>query len=307
MATPYLRLGTRGSPLALVQAHEAQARLAAAAGIDAGDIEIVVIRTSGDLIVDRPLSEAGGKGLFTKELDEALIAGAIDCAVHSAKDLPTCLPDALCIAGYMAREDVRDALICASGASLAALAPRARFGSASLRRRAMALRLRPDLEIGLLRGNVETRLRKVETGQFDATILALAGLKRLGFESRAAAVLSTDEFLPAVGQGAIALVGRDGDSRVGKALAPILDAATGFALAAERAFLDVLDGSCRTPIGGHARLVEDRLAFRGLVLSPDGRDAVEIASEGPCETAEKLGAEAGREIKTRALAIMAAA
>jgi hydroxymethylbilane synthase len=147
----------------------------------------------------------------------------------------------------------------------------------------------------------------VETGQFDATILALAGLKRLGFESRAAAVLSTDEFLPAVGQGAIALVGRDGDSRVGKALAPILDAATGFALAAERAFLDVLDGSCRTPIGGHARLVEDRLAFRGLVLSPDGRDAVEIASEGPCETAEKLGAEAGREIKTRALAIMAEA
>ena len=307
MATPYLKLGTRGSPLALVQAHEAQARLAAAAGIDPGDIEIVVIRTSGDLIVDRPLSEAGGKGLFTKELDEALIAGAIDFAVHSAKDLPTCLPDALCIAGYTAREDARDALICAVGASLKALPRGARFGSASLRRRAMALRLRPDLEVGLLRGNVETRLRKVESGQFDATILALAGLKRLRLESRAAAVLSTDEFLPAVGQGAIALVGRADDRRVADALAPILDAATGFALTAERAFLDVLDGSCRTPIGGHARLVDGRLSFRGLVLSPDGRAAVEIASEGPCETAEKLGAEAGREIKTRALAIMAAA
>jgi hydroxymethylbilane synthase len=307
MATPYLKIGTRGSPLALVQAHEAQARLASAAGIDPGDIEIVVIRTSGDLIADRPLSEAGGKGLFTKELDEALIAGAVDFAVHSAKDLPTCLPDALCIAGYMAREDVRDALICASGASLAALPPRARFGSASLRRRAMALRLRPDLEVGLLRGNVETRLRKVEAGQFEATILALAGLKRLRLESRAAAILSTDEFLPAVGQGAIALAARVADRRVADALTPILDAPTGSALAAERAFLDVLDGSCRTPIGGHARLVDGRLAFRGLVLSPDGRNAVEIAAEGPCEAAEKLGAEAGRAIKTRALAIMAEA
>src|ERR1700722_8203664 len=172
MATPFMKVGTRGSPLALVQTRQVCERLAQAAGIATSAIEIVVIRTSGDKIVDRPLSEAGGKGLFTKELDEALIAGAIDCAVHSAKDLPTCLPDALCIAGYMAREDVRDALICASGASLAALAPRARFGSASLRRRAMALRLRPDLEIGLLRGNVETRLRKVASGQFDATILA---------------------------------------------------------------------------------------------------------------------------------------
>jgi hydroxymethylbilane synthase len=307
MATPYLRLGTRGSPLALVQAHEAQARLAATGGREPRDIEIVVIRTSGDMIVDRPLSEAGGKGLFTKELDEALIAGQVDFAVHSAKDLPTVLPAELGIAGYMEREDPRDALICATGASLKALPPGARFGSASLRRRAMALRLRPDLEVWLLRGNVETRLKKVESGQFDATILALAGLKRLGLEARAAAVLSTDEFLPAVGQGAIALVARGADRRVAEALAPILDAPTAYALAAERAFLDVLDGSCRTPIGAHARLVGQTLSFRGLVLSPDGREAVEIASEGPCEAAEKLGFEAGREIKARALAIMAAA
>jgi hydroxymethylbilane synthase len=307
MATPYLRLGTRGSPLALVQARQAQACLAAADRLDPGDIEIVVIRTSGDIIVDRPLSEAGGKGLFTKELDEALIAGAIDCAVHSAKDLPTVLPDEIAIAGYMEREDARDALICASGASLQALPPNARFGSASLRRGAMALRLRPDLEIGLLRGNVETRLRKIASGQFEATILALAGLRRLGLEHRASAVLSEDEFLPAVGQGAIALVARRGDRRVGAALAPILHAATGFSLAAERAFLDVLDGSCRTPIGGHARLVDGRLAFRGQVLSPDGRDSVEILREGACAQASELGAEAGREIRARALAIMALA
>jgi len=307
MATPYLRLGARGSPLALAQAGEARAGLAGAAGLDAVDVEIVVIRTSGDLIVDRPLSEAGGKGLFTKELDEALIAGAIDFAVHSAKDLPTALPDQLEIAGYLEREDARDALICVGGASFAALPPNARFGSASLRRRAMALRRRPDLRVELLRGNVETRLRKVTSGQLDATVLALAGLKRLGLEERAAAILSVDEFLPAVGQGAIALVARRGDSRVAAALAPLLNAATGVALAAERAFLGILDGSCRTPIGGHARLVDGRLLFRGLVLSPDGREAVEASFEGSAELAEQLGVEAGSEIRSRALAIMAAA
>jgi hydroxymethylbilane synthase len=307
MATPYLRLGARGSPLALAQAVEARAGLAGAGGLDTGDIEIVVIRTSGDRIVDRPLSEAGGKGLFTKELDEALIAGAIDFAVHSAKDLPTALPDQLEIAGYLEREDARDALICSGGASFAALPPEARFGSASLRRRAMALRRRPDLRIELLRGNVETRLRKVTSGLLDATVLALAGLKRLGLEGRAAAILSVDEFLPAVGQGAIALVARRGDTRVAGALAPLLDAATGVALAAERAFLGVLDGSCRTPIGGHARLIDGRLLFRGLVLSPDGREAVEAFFEGSADLAAQLGAEAGRDIRSRALAIMAAA
>jgi hydroxymethylbilane synthase len=306
MATPYLRLGARGSPLALAQAAEARAGLARA-GLVPDDVEITVIRTTGDRIVDRPLSEAGGKGLFTKELDEALIAEAIDFAVHSAKDLPTVLPKELEVAGYLAREDAHDALICLAGSSFAALPPNARFGSASLRRRAMALRLRPDLKVELSRGNVETRLQGVTSGRLDATVLALAGLKRLGLEGRAAAILSADEFLPAVGQGAIALVARRGDERVLQALAPLLDGATGVALAAERAFLGALDGSCRTPIGGHARLVEGRLWFRGQALSLDGREAVETAFEGPPEAAEKLGAEAGLEIRSRALAIMAPA
>lgn len=306
MATPFLRLGARGSPLALAQADEARAGLAGA-GADLNDVEIVVIRTTGDRIVDRPLSEAGGKGLFTKELDEALIAGTIDFAVHSAKDLPTVLPDLLEVAGYLEREDARDALICVASASLAALRPNARFGSASLRRRAMALRRRPDLRIELLRGNVETRLQKIASGQLDATVLALAGLKRLGLEGRAAAILSVDEFLPAVGQGAIALVARRGDARVSRALAPLLDAPTGVALAAERAFLGALDGSCQTPIGAHARLVGGRLLFRGQALSPDGRQSVETAFEGPPDAAQALGAEAGLEIRSRALAIMASA
>jgi hydroxymethylbilane synthase len=306
MATPYLRLGARGSPLALAQAAEARAGLAGA-GLDPHDIEITVIRTTGDRIVDRPLSEAGGKGLFTRELDEALIAGAIDFAVHSAKDLPTALPKELEVVGYLPREDARDALICLAGSCFAALPPNARFGSASLRRRAMALRLRPDLRVELLRGNVETRLARVAAGQLDATVLALAGLRRLGLEGRAAAILSVDEFLPAVGQGAIALAARRGDERVARALAPLLDAATGVALAAERAFLGALDGSCRTPIGAHARLVDGRVSFRGQALSPDGREAVETAFDGPPDAAGKLGAEAGLEIRSRALAIMAPA
>jgi hydroxymethylbilane synthase len=236
-----------------------------------------------------------------------LIAGAIDFAVHSAKDLPTVLPKELEVAGYLPREDARDALICLAGSSFAALPPKARFGSASLRRRAMAQRLRPDLKVELLRGNVETRLQKVASGQLDATVLALAGLKRLGLEGRAAAILSVDDFLPAVGQGAIALVTRRDDQRVLRALTPLMDEATGVALAAERAFLGALDGSCRTPIGAHARLVGGRLLFRGQALSPDGREAVETAFEGPVEAAEKLGAEAGLEIRSRALAIMATA
>lgn len=302
----YLKIGARGSPLALVQAGQARAALALAAGVDPRDIPILTVRTSGDLIVDRPLSEAGGKGLFTKELDEALISGAIDLAVHSAKDLPTVLPEAIEIVGYPKREDARDAFIGLAAASFAQLPPAARFGSASLRRRAMALRLRPDLTIELLRGNVETRLRKVESGKLDATVLALAGLKRLGLEGRAAAILSVDEFLPAVGQGAIGLVARRGDRRVADALASLLDADAGAALAAERAFLGALDGSCRTPIAGHARLVDGRLVLRGMALSPDGREAVEIVAEGLPEAAARLGAEAGRDIRGRALAIMGA-
>jgi hydroxymethylbilane synthase len=305
MATPFLKVGSRGSPLALAQAGQFRDLMAASVGVEPEAIENVVIRKSGDKIVDRSLADAGGKGLFTKELDEALIAGAIDCAVHSAKDLPTFLPEALEIAGYLRREDARDVLVCAVANRFADLPPGARLGSASPRRQAMALRLRSDLRVGLLRGNVETRLRKIETGEFDLTLLALAGLKRLGLVSRAAAILEIEEFLPAVGQGAIAIAGRRDDSRLAAALAPIRDADTGVALAAERAFLAELDGSCRTPIGGHARLLQDGLSFRGATLTLDGRQCVEAARQGAPEDAARLGREAGREIRARAPALLA--
>jgi hydroxymethylbilane synthase len=299
MATPYLKIGSRGSPLALAQTQLVCDRLVEAGGIAISDIEIVVIRTTGDRIVDRSLAEAGGKGLFTKELDEALMAGTIDCAVHSAKDLQTFLPAGIVIAGYPPREDARDALISKSQ-SFAELPQNARLGSASPRRQAMALRVRPDLKVGLLRGNVETRLRKVESGEFDLTLLALAGLKRLGLQGRAAAILSVEEFLPAVGQGAIAITARRDDARIAKTLAPILDVPTGVRLTAERAFLAELDGSCRTPIGGHAQLTADQLTFRGATLSLDGRVCVETTREGGAVDALRLGAEAGREVRARA-------
>ena len=294
-----LAIGTRGSPLALAQAHQTQELLAEALGLDLAQVPLRIIRTTGDAIQDRPLSEAGGKGLFTKELDIALLSGAIDLAVHSAKDLPTWLPEGVAIAGYLPREDVRDAFISHRAARLQDLPHGALVGSASLRRQAQVRRLRPDLRVGLMRGNVETRLAKLERGEADATLLAVAGLRRLGLEHRAPAVLDTDSFLPAVGQGAIALAIRAGDSRVEAAVAPILDAATGHALAAERAFLAVLDGSCRTPIAGHARLFGGVLEVRGLVLRPDGSDSLEAARRGAVADAATLGREAGLDLRAR--------
>ena len=213
---PVLRIGSRGSPLALAQATEVKNRLVAAAGLDAARIEITSIRTTGDAIQDRPLAEAGGKGLFTKEIEQALIAGAIDMAVHSAKDMPTVLPAGLVLAGFLPREDARDAFISRKAESLRGLPAGASVGTASVRRQAMVKRLRPDLEVVTLRGNVETRLRKLDAGAADATLLAVAGLKRLGLLSAATAILEIDEFLPAVGQGAIAhrdTGGRYGDPR----------------------------------------------------------------------------------------------
>ncbi len=248
-----MKIGTRGSPLALAQTREVRRLLAAAHGCSEDAFEIVVIRTTGDAIQDRALSQAGGKGLFTKEIDAAMLAGEIDAAVHSSKDLPTVIPRGLAIAGYLPREDVRDALISRHAGGVVALPRGAVLGTASLRRQAQVKRLRPDIEIRLLRGNVETRLRKAETGEIDATLLAYAGLKRLGLAHRASAVLDIEDFLPAVGQGAIAVTARVEDAATRRALAPILDAQTGNALMLERAFLDVLDGSCRTPIAGYAQ------------------------------------------------------
>jgi hydroxymethylbilane synthase len=299
-----IAIGTRGSPLALAQAHMTAEGLAThwpparARGRDG--IAITIIKTSGDRIQDRALSEAGGKGLFTKEIDEAQLSGAIDLAVHSAKDLPTELPPGLVIAGYLPREDVRDALITRHEGGLAGLPQAARIGSASLRRRAQLLRLRPDLAPELLRGNVATRISRVRDGAIDATLLALAGLKRLGLAHEVNAALDLDAFLPAVGQGAIALVTRAGDERSREAVSRIACAATGHALLAERAYLGVLDGSCRTPIAGHARIVDGDLVLKGEVLTPDGAQFVAGERRGSLADAERMGRDLGHELKAKA-------
>lgn len=293
-------IGTRGSPLALAQANDVRAQLARAHGVDAGRIAIRVIRTSGDAIQDRALSEAGGKGLFTKEIEEALLAGGIDLAVHSSKDVPTFLPDATWLSAFLPREDPRDAFISPRAASLAALPAGAVVGTASLRRQAMVLRARPDLRVEVMRGNVETRLRKLAEGEADATLLALAGLRRLGLEDKATGIFGIDEFLPAVGQGAIAIESRRDDDRVNALVAAIADPDTDVALSAERAFLALLDGSCRTPIGGHCRVIGERIHFRGQIISPDGREAFETTREGARTDAAALGVDAARELRARA-------
>jgi len=299
---PILRIGSRGSPLALVQAREVQRRLAAVADVDADRIEINVIRTTGDVVQDRPLADSGGKGLFTREIEDALLSGAIDLAVHSAKDMPGALPAGLVLAGFLPREDPRDAFIGRDAGTLGALPPGAVLGTSSPRRQAFVLRLRPDIKVTPLRGNVETRLRKLADGEADATLLAVAGLKRLGLLSKATAILSPDEFLPAIGQGAITVETRAGDDATRALVAMIDDADTAAALAAERAFLNVLDGSCRTPIGGHATLEGNLLRFRGMIVKPDGSEAVEVAREGDRAAAAELGADAGRELRARASA-----
>jgi hydroxymethylbilane synthase len=259
-----------------------------------------VIRTSGDRIPDRPLSEVGGKGLFTKEIEDALLSGAIDLAVHSAKDMPTQLPDGLMLAACLPREDVRDVFISRKAANLRDLPHGAVVGSASLRRQAMVRRLRPDIAVVPFRGNVETRIRKLDAGEVDATLLALAGLKRLGLADKATALLDVDDFPPAVGQGAVTIEARGDDARTLGLLAKIDHGDTSVALLAERAFLAVLDGSCRTPIAGHAVLDGDRLSFRGMILRPDGSETFETTRAGSRRDAVALGADAGAELKGRA-------
>ncbi len=299
-STAPLRIGTRGSPLALVQARTVRARLAAAMGVDEAAVELVIIRTSGDAIQDRPLAEVGGKGLFTKEIEEALLGGRIDLAVHSAKDMPTFSQPGLLLAACLEREDVRDVFISRKAGSLAELPQGATLGTASLRRQAIAKRARGDLRVLPLRGNVETRLRKLDAGEVDATILALAGMKRLGLTQHATKIMSTEEFLPAVGQGAIGIEARENDARTRELLARIDHADTSTALACERAFLAELDGSCKTPIGGHAEISGDTIHFRGLLAHPDGEPSCEHRSRGPRADAIKIGMEAGRYIKRAA-------
>jgi len=295
-----LRIGTRGSPLALVQARIVRARLAVALGVDEAAIEVVVIRTSGDMIQDRPLAEEGGKGLFTKEIEEALLDGRIDLAVHSAKDMPTDLPEGLMLAACLEREDPRDVFISLKAGSLADLPQGATLGTTSPRRQAIAKRARSDLRIVPMRGNVETRLRKLADGECDATILALAGLKRLGLESHATRIMSADEFLSAAGQGAIGIETRENDTRTREVLTRINHADTLVAIACERAFLGVLDGTCTTPISAHATIAGTAINFRGLIARPDGSAAHDITGTGRRQDAIKIGTDAGHELKHRA-------
>jgi hydroxymethylbilane synthase len=301
MAAPLLKLGTRGSRLALIQAGLVRDALAAAVpALAAPDaIEIVAIRTTGDAIQDRPLSEAGGKGLFVKEIEEALLARRIDAAVHSMKDMPTAQPPGLAITAFLPREDARDVLIAGDAKRIADLRQGAVVGTSALRRRAQLLHRRPDLQIVTLRGNVETRLAKRAAGAVEATLLALAGLKRLGM-AHVGTPVPEDEMLPAVGQGAVCVECRAEDASVRAWLAAIDHRPTATCVAAEHAMLVVLDGSCRTPIAGHAILASDGvLHLRGLIVKPDGSELIATERRGAATDAEALGRDAGHELKRR--------
>jgi hydroxymethylbilane synthase len=295
-----LLIGTRGSPLALWQARHVWARLFETSGLGEGDVGLSVITTSGDRIKDKPLRDFGGKGLFTKEIDEALLRGDVDLAVHSMKDLPTELPAGLSIAAILPRGDVRDAFIGNTAPSLADLPRGATVGTSSLRRQAQVKRLRPDLRVIEFRGNVETRLKKLGEGQADATVLAVAGLERLGLTSHIGAVLSTEEMLPAVAQGAIGVITRADDAKTRALLEPLNDAHTATAIACERAFLARLDGSCRTPIAGLAGITNGALRFRGMILTPDGSEWHEVERTGAAADAKRIGTEAGKALLDRA-------
>ena len=302
MASRPLRIGTRGSPMALRQAAIVRDRLVAAHPelAAAGAVEIVTIRTTGDRVQDRLLAEIGGKGLFAKEIEEALLAGHVDLAVHSLKDLETWLPDGLVIACVPPRDDPRDAFISASGASLASLPHGAKIGTASLRRQAQLRRHRPDLLVVPIRGNVNTRLRKMEAGEVDALVLALCGLVRLDLSGRATEILPREVMLPAVGQGALAIECRTADQMVRQLVEPLHDPISAACVAAERAMLAALDGSCRTPIAGFAEIDADRLKMEGLLLNEHGSREIRGRFEGGIDDAAVLGAELGKDLKSRA-------
>ncbi|MBT0958338.1 hydroxymethylbilane synthase [Alphaproteobacteria bacterium KMM 3653] len=295
-----LRIGTRGSPLALAQAVETRARLMQAHGLEEDCFEVVVIKTTGDRVQDRPLKEIGGKGLFTKEIEEAMLDGSIDIAVHSMKDMPVTQPEGLTLGTYLPREDVRDAFIQLDGKALQDLGEGAVVGTSSLRRRAQLLFKRPDLKVVEFRGNVQTRLRKLREGVAEATFLASAGLNRLGMAEVPRREIAADVMLPAVAQGAIGIERREDDSRVASLLEPIHDVVTGQRLAAERAYLTALDGSCETPIAGLATLDGATLTLRAEILRPDGSDRLEETGSAPIEDGANLGREIAQELLARA-------
>ena len=299
-----LRIGTRGSPLALAQAHETRRRLADAFDLAAEAFELVVIKTTGDnramIDADQPLKTIGGKGLFTREIEEALLAGGIDIAVHSMKDMPVAQPGGLALDTYLPREDVRDGFVSLAHGGLDALPAGARIGSSSLRRRAQMMARRPDLELVEFRGNVQTRMRKLGEGVADATFLAMAGLRRLDMVHVARTALEPEDMLPAVAQGAIGIERRAGDTRVAAMLEAIHDAETGQRLAAERAFLAGLDGSCQTPIVGLAELAGGDLRLRGEILRPDGSEVITDDVSVPVADGAEAGAEMARKMRAQA-------
>ncbi len=299
-----LKIGTRGSPLALAQAYETRRRLAAAFDLPEEAFEIVIIKTTGDdaalIAKDKPLKEIGGKGLFTKEIEEDLLSGKIDIAVHSMKDMPTLQPEGLLLDTYLPREDTRDAFVSSKVKTLADLPEGAVVGTSSLRRRAQLLNFRPDLTVVEFRGNVQTRLRKLEEGVAECTFLAMAGLHRLDMAHVAASAIAPEEMLPAVAQGAIGIERRADDSRTAEMLEAIHDTQTGQRLAAERAFLAALDGSCETPIAGLAELDGNTLRLRGQVLRPDGSESVGDDRTAPIEDGAALGREIAESLLARA-------
>ena len=302
--TPPIRIGTRGSPLAIAQTEEVKRRLCDAhphLAADPGQVQVEVIKTTGDNVQDRALAEIGGKALFTKEIDEALLDGRIDMAVHSMKDVPTYLPDGMVMPAILEREDPRDVFICLTANSFAELPEGALVGTSSLRRQAQVLARRPDLQVTLFRGNVQTRLRKLKEGVADATMLALAGLNRMDMADVATAVLAPEEMLPAVGQGAVGVASRAGDEAAETLLAPLHHRLTHDRVMAERAFLRMLDGSCRTPIAALALPEgENGLWLRGLLASEDGTRLYETQRHAPRGDAEAMGEDAGREVRAAA-------
>ena len=293
------RIGTRGSLLALAQAHEIRDRLMAAHGLPEAAFEVRVIKTTGDRVTDRPLGEIGGKGLFTKEIEEALIEGRIDLAVHSMKDMPTVLPPGLGITCVLPREDVRDAFVSPAHATLAGLPAGTVVGTSSLRRRAQLLHRRPDLQVVEFRGNVQTRMRKLTEGVAAATFLACAGLRRLGMEEMIRSAIPVEEMLSAVAQGAIGIETRLDDAGMIAFLAPVNHPDTEVRLTAERAFLAALDGSCRTPIGGLAVIEDEEIWLRGEIIRPDGTVRHATERRGPLTDVAALGTDAASELRRR--------
>lgn len=295
-----LRIGTRGSPLALAQAHETRARLMEAHGLPEAAFEVVVIKTSGDRIQDRPLREVGGKGLFTKEIEEALLDSTIDIAVHSMKDMPVDQPEGLVLECFLPREDPRDGFLSPTAAGIADLKSGDTVGTSSLRRKAQILYKRPDLKVVEFRGNVQTRLRKLDDGVATCTFLAMAGLNRLGLEDIDVSPINSEDMLPAVAQGVIGIEQREGDTPVSELLAPLNDAAASLRVTAERAFLRKLDGSCQMPIAALAELDGGTLHLRGEILRPDGSECLHDNISGTAKDGDALGTALAARLLERA-------